>query len=122
MSDRNDLFLLEDMLDAIQKLFNYTDGISFDAYLQHDMLQDAVERNFEIIGEAASRLSDDCKTRNPKVDWRVLKDFRNVIIHKYFDVRQEILWNIIQYDLKEMQQHIQMVYSIEKNNTSTSFE
>jgi len=80
MSERNEALLLEDILDAIDKIFHYTAGMSFEQYNSNEMVQDAVERNFEIVGEAASHIGDEFKKRFPEIDWRLLKDFRNVII------------------------------------------
>ena len=56
----------------------------------------AVERNFEIIGEAASRISEKYKLSHPEIEWRILKDFRNFIIHEYFGINSEIAWDTIQ--------------------------
>lgn len=59
----------------------------------------AVERNFEIIGEAASRISEDYKLSHPEIEWRILKDFRNFFIHEYFGINNEIVWDTIQIRL-----------------------
>ena len=62
----------------------------------------AVERNFEIIGEAAARISEDFKMSHPEIEWRILKDFRNFIIHEYFGINNEIIWDTIQIRLPEL--------------------
>jgi len=59
----------------------------------------AVIREFEIIGEAAGNLPDKLKRGRPDVEWRDIKDFRNLLIHEYFGVDLEIVWKIIQDDL-----------------------
>lgn len=64
--------------------------------------QHAVERNFEIIGEAASRVSSFYKDQHPEVEWRILKDFRNFIIHDYFGINHRIVWDTIQTKLPEL--------------------
>ena len=109
MSDRNETLMLEDIIDAIDKIFLYTEGMSFEQYSSNELVQDAVERNFEIVGEAASRIGDDFRQKFSSIDFRLLKDFRNVIIHRYFDVRQEILWNAKEYELADLKQKIQNV-------------
>jgi len=62
----------------------------------------AVEHNFMIIGEAVSRLSEDFKKEHPEVNWRQVKDFRNVIVHDYFGIDNNIVWDIIQFNLSEL--------------------
>jgi uncharacterized protein with HEPN domain len=59
MSDRDNSFLVEDMLEAAQKIQSYTRGFSFEDFLKDERTMDAVVRNFEIIGEAASRVTPD---------------------------------------------------------------
>ena len=63
----------------------------------------AVVRNFEIIGEASNYLSIEFKLKNKEVEWRKLIDFRNILIHHYFGVNYEILWDII---LNQVDDHI----------------
>jgi len=55
-----------------------------------------------IIGEAVSRLSEDFKKEHPEVNWRQVKDFRNVIVHNYFGIDNNIVWDIIQFNLSEL--------------------
>jgi uncharacterized protein with HEPN domain len=55
-----------------------------------------------IIGEAVSRLSEDFKKEHPEVNWRQVKDFRNVIVHDYFGIDNNIVWDIIQFNLSEL--------------------
>jgi len=59
----------------------------------------AVGKNFEIIGETASRISEDYKLSHPEIEWRILKDFGNFIIHEYFGINNEIVWDTIQIRL-----------------------
>ena len=86
MSERNLTLLLLDIKVSIGKILNYTAGMNFESYEADSRTKDAVERNFEIIGEAASRIPDDFKKLHPTVEWRIIKDFRNFIIHEYFGI------------------------------------
>jgi len=63
------------------------------------MRYSAVIREFEIIGEAAGKLSDALKYRYPEVNWKDIKDFRNILVHEYFGIDLEIVWNVICDDL-----------------------
>lgn len=68
MSKRDNLLLLEDMLEACKKISRYTEEYSFDLFVEDEKTVDAVVRNFEIIGEAANRVDEDFKARNPEIE------------------------------------------------------
>lgn len=69
-----------------------------------------MERNFEIIGEAVSRLSTDFKDNHPEIDWRILKDFRNFIIHEYFGIDNAIVWDIIENHIPNLKLKIETLF------------
>ena len=94
MSNRSTLFLLEDMLIASKKIKKYTFQTDFDTFISDDKTLDAVVRNFEIIGEAANRLPEQFKVDNNQIDWRRIRGFRNRIVHDYFGIDFQIVWNI----------------------------
>jgi len=68
-----------------------------------------VVRNFEIIGEAAKQLPEEIKNRFPDVEWKSMIDFRNVIIHEYFGIDLDIMWNIIKTKLPPLKSKIQKI-------------
>jgi uncharacterized protein with HEPN domain len=90
---RNTGLLLKDIQTSITRIFD-------------NKTKDAVERNFEIIGEAASRIPDSFKEERPQIEWRIIKDFRNFIIHDYFGINDQILWDTIQYRLPDLLKEI----------------
>ena len=102
MSKRNDSFLIGDILDSASKILAYTEGLSFEQFSSDERTKDAVIRNFEIIGEAAGRLSEDFKTSHPSIDWKRIKGFRNRIVHHYFGVDYSIVWQIKEGFLPEL--------------------
>lgn len=91
MSERSTLLLLQDMEDAITKILTYTENYTLAQYETDSKPKEAVERNFEIIGEAASRVPEAFKLQNQNIEWRLIKDFRNVIIHHYFGINNQII-------------------------------
>ncbi len=99
MSERNALLLIDDMLDSATKILSYCKGLNFDQFVENQMLVDAVVRNFEIIGEAATRMPDAFKEQHSHIPWARLKGFRNRLIHEYFGVDYAIVWDIIEYEL-----------------------
>jgi len=80
MSKRQPSALLEDIVQSIETIFLYTDGVIYDDFVENKMMIDAVIRNFEIIGEAANRLPDDYKDQCPEVDWFKIRGLRNRIL------------------------------------------
>jgi uncharacterized protein with HEPN domain len=106
MSERNLNLLLEDIQTSICKVLNYTKGYTFQLFEKDIKTREAVERNFEIIGEAAARIPEEFKKSHPEIEWRIIKDFRNFIIHEYFGINYQILWNTVQNRLPELENQI----------------
>lgn len=102
MSKRDIILLLEDMLDSALKITKYTKELNFDSFMEDEKTIDAVVRNFEIIGEAANRIDPDFRVKNPEINWKRIRGFRNRIVHDYFGIDYEIVWSIIEDDLKEL--------------------
>ncbi|MBL4656975.1 MAG: DUF86 domain-containing protein [Flavobacteriales bacterium] len=96
MSNRDAQLLLEDILESAQKILSYCENISFEDFLKDSKTIDAVIRNFEIIGEAANRLSPQFRNANSHIEWTRIRGFRNRIVHDYFGIDYEIVWTIVQ--------------------------
>lgn len=96
MSDRNPRLLLEDIIEAADKIKLYTSGQTYDSFIEDSKTMDAVIRNFEIIGEAANRLPDNFKEKYPQIEWFRIIGFRNRIVHDYMGIDYQIVWTIIQ--------------------------
>ena len=102
MSKRDNVLLIHDMIESVQKLMTYTRDMSFDQFKSDSKTVDAVIRNFEVIGEAANRLTENYKNNNPEIEWSHLRGFRNRIVHEYFGIDLEIVWHIIEENLPEL--------------------
>ena len=102
MSERDTSLLLEDMRTAITSILTYTAGYDSEKYEADLKTRHAVERNFEIIGEAASRIPASYKALHADIEWRIIKDFRNFIIHDYFGINHQIIWDTIQFRLPDL--------------------
>ena len=106
MSKRNNALLVDDILTSIDRIFLYVKNITENEFLNNFFTQDAVSRNFEIIGEASSRLSKEFKEKYDNINWIQVKDFRNKLIHDYFGTDYSTVWLIIQNDLKILQEKL----------------
>jgi uncharacterized protein with HEPN domain len=105
MSRENKLFL-EDMRASCQKVINYTHGLSRQEFLANTLIYDATLRNIEIIGEAAKHVPDSIRQQFPHVEWRKLTGMRDVVIHAYFGIDDNITWDVIQNKIPELLKQI----------------
>jgi uncharacterized protein with HEPN domain len=95
----SDATALWDMVQAIEKIRTFTAGMTEMDYLHNELVQSAVERKLEILGEAARRVSALFQSQHPTIDWRNTIGLRNVIAHRY---EQERIWSIVQAALPEL--------------------
>ena len=109
MSKRSARLLIDDILEAINKISSYTAGMQHDDFVSSGMAADAVVRNLEIIGEAASRLPDTFTTKHPEIEWRKIIGLRHRIVHDYFGVDLDIIWTIISQDLPNLKARIAVI-------------
>jgi uncharacterized protein with HEPN domain len=109
MPKRDDDLLVSDMIDCCLKILNYIKGLDYNAFLNDSKTTDAVIRNFEVLGEACKYVSDETKLKNPLIEWRKLGDFRNILIHDYFGINHDILWNIIEKELPGQLQFLEQI-------------
>jgi len=89
---------LAHILECIQKIERFT-AKGKNSFLQEAMIQDAVLRNFEVIGEAAKRLEDPYRQAHPEIPWRALAGLRDALIHQYEGIDLERVWAIVENDL-----------------------
>jgi uncharacterized protein with HEPN domain len=111
---KDDAVYLQHILDAVEKVEHYTLG-GRDAFFADAMIQDAVIRNLEIIGEAVRNLSADLRHRHPEVPWRSITALRNVLIHEYFGVDLEIVWRLVTRRLPTLKRHVAALLAGERS-------
>ncbi|MCP4401302.1 MAG: DUF86 domain-containing protein [bacterium] len=93
---------LKDIGEAIRRIQEYTENLEYETFLADTKTQDAVVRNLEIIGEATKQLSESIRQQAPHIPWRNIARMRDKLIHHYFGVNLDIVWQVIHDDLTEL--------------------
>jgi uncharacterized protein with HEPN domain len=93
---RDSKIYLEDILEATRKITAYTGSQSKAAFLEDEKTIDAVVRNLEVIGEAVKKLPEDLRAKHSAVEWKKIAGLRDILIHEYFGLDTEIVWDIVQ--------------------------
>lgn len=107
---KNDELYLRHIIDSIEKIKSYVSNIeNEDDFLIDEKTQDAVVRNIEIIGEAASKISQETREKYDLVKWRQIIDTRNLLIHVYFGVSYSAIWNIVVNHIPELENNIRQI-------------
>jgi uncharacterized protein with HEPN domain len=92
---RDPLVYLDDILVACRSIQLYTADLTFEQFVNDQRTIDAVVRNFQVVGQATKNIPAELRARIPKVDWRGVAAFRDVLVHRYFDIDLELTWQII---------------------------
>ena len=103
-----DINRLSHIIEAIDNLFEFTKGISFDGYKGNKILRFAVIKNLEIIGEAAYLLTNEFKEKHPEVEWKVIIGMRHVLVHGYYQISDEMVWATIQTELLPLKEKVEL--------------
>ncbi len=105
--DDKDMALFWDMLDAARAAVEFTNDLQYDAFINERKTRNAVERNLEILGEAARRISQSARENHPEIPWRSMIGLRNVLTHEYGEIRYEVLWRVCRDELQTLIRQLQ---------------
>lgn len=109
MPKRGTYEALNDIREAIKRIEEYTEKYDYDDFLKDSKTQDAVVRNFEIIGEAVKFLDSKFRKKHANVPWNKIAGIKDKLIHQYFGVNFEIIWTIIQEELLDLKTYIEEI-------------
>jgi len=121
MSERLAVSFLEDILEACRRIAHYIAGLTYDDFLGDEKTQDAVVRNLEIIGEATKSLPTELRKSHPSVPWREMARMRDRLIHHYFGVNVDIVWEIASNDLPGVVPQIEAIIQAKRNDADQNF-
>ena len=115
MKERDFTDYIKDILISMQDVEEFTSGITFEDFLKDKKTIKAVIRSLEVLGEASKKIPDDVKTRYPRIPWKRMAGMRDKLIHEYFGVDLEIVWNAAKKELPPVKSSIEeLVREIEK--------
>ena len=107
MSERGDSTLLQDIEEAVRRIDEYAQSVTFGQFKKDIKTQDAVVRNLEIIGEAVKNISSTFKRKHPEVDWKNIAGLRDRLIHDYFGVNWDIVWDVVKTKVPELGRRVE---------------
>lgn len=105
---KDDAVFLGHIRDATERIEAFTSG-GRDRFMADPMVQDAVIRNLEVIGEAVKGLSEDLRTTHPDVPWKQIAGMRDVLIHHYFGVKLDAVWQVVAEHLPQLRLRVQQL-------------
>ncbi len=106
---RNYKLYLSDINESINKIQDYTKDISQEDFKDNPQVQDAVVRRMEIIGEAIKNIPMSIRNTNPLIPWKEMANFKNLLIHSYFEVSVNRVWKTIKNDLPKIKENLSKI-------------
>lgn len=107
MGDRQRLLHI---LESIEEIEQYTSKANFSSFLENSMMRFACVKQMEIIGEAANNISEETKNKFSKIQWRQIIGLRHILVHEYFGIDTNLIWQIIANDIPQLKESIQKVF------------
>ncbi len=106
MYKRDIRLYIDDIKESIAAIEDFTAGLDYESFAADRKTYSATIREFIVIGEAISNIPDGVKSRVPSIEWRLIKDFRNFIVHEYFGIDSRIVWDAVRLELPVLKEEV----------------
>jgi len=106
---KDDFIFLEHILESIRNIREFSKGLSKGEFTKSRLKQSAIIRELEIIGEASKNLSENFKKKHKIIEWKIIAGFRDKLIHHYFGIELERIWNVLKKDLPKLKEEIKKI-------------
>jgi len=106
------------MIESINKIFSYTKNFNYDKFYTNSLVQDAVIKNFEVVGEAAYHITSELKDEYDNIEWKKIQGLRHVLVHDYYKVNPKILWNTKDEELHDLLTDLEKLIEEEEKKES----
>ena len=100
---RDNIVYLRHILDAIHRIEEYTTGVKYEGFMNNNLVQAGVMREIEIMGEATKRLTNEFKEKDPDMPWKKVAGMRDKLIHDYFGVDLDAVWDTVKKDINVLE-------------------
>ena len=100
------------ILDAISEIENYTKGVALESFLSNSMMRFASIKQIEIIGEAANYVTPEIKQQFSEIEWGQITGMRHILVHEYFGVDADLVWQVIMHDLPLLKIKIKQIVDL----------
>jgi uncharacterized protein with HEPN domain len=104
---------LEHILEAIDNAIEFTKDVSLEEYQKNTILRFAVVKCVEIVGEASYKLTNEFRAMHPEIEWRDIISMRHILIHGYYQTKDDIVWDTVQNYLPVLKEKIEAIYKKE---------
>lgn len=105
---RDDTQLLLDMIEAINRIERYSSR-GKDVFESDELIQNWIVNHLQVIGEAARSLSIELRNSNKEVPWTKIIGMRHVLVHRYFEIDQDLVWSVVAGDLPELKRRVEAI-------------
>lgn len=116
---RNTIYL-QHIIEEINFITNETKNLTYESFVQSQIFTRAFSRSLEIIGEAVKNLSPDFKQSHPNIDWKKMSGMRDKLIHHYFGIDFDLLWDVVENKLPELADKINLILIKSEDNEKES--
>ena len=100
---------LDDIVEAAEHIEEYTSGLSVEVFSRDRKTRDAVLFNLQVVGEAIKKVPEEVRSRHPDVEWKKIAGLRDILVHEYFGIDVDIVWDVVANKLPDLKLQIEKI-------------